>query len=187
MILPKTKATLRLDWRSSPGLRPNFVLRNSFQEVWPSQSLIFKGCTSLSYRESPGTLTQQFLSMTFLSMKFGGTLTCPNKNPITFFQPPWITIIIFFNYYQSLTFPSQIEPLEFLIGKVLFGWMGVGQNIHNTRCTHVVCSVWYMVCSVAGSSADMIPRRDCKAAARAAAAEATLQDLARSYSIVYRG
>ena len=45
---------------------PNFVLRNSFQEVWLRQFLIFQGWTFSSSRESPGILTQ-----TFLSLKFG--------------------------------------------------------------------------------------------------------------------
>ena len=55
-------------------IRPIFVLRVSFQEVWLSQILMFKGWKSSVSRESPGKFAPRILSRKILSMKIARTL-----------------------------------------------------------------------------------------------------------------
>ena len=50
-------------------VRPIFVLRISFQEVWLSQILMFKGWKASVSRESPGKFAPRILSRKILSVK----------------------------------------------------------------------------------------------------------------------
>ena len=40
-------------------------------------------------------------------------------------SPPYILTSILYKYYQNFYFPPQIEPLRSLIGRSLFGELGV--------------------------------------------------------------
>ena len=55
------------------------------------------------------------------------------------FGAPHVLISIpFIKCYQHFIFSSQIEPLKFLIGKFLFGWMGV--------LIHITITIQYSPC-----------------------------------------
>ena len=60
------------------SIRPIFVLRISFQEVWLSQILIFKGWKASVSRESPGKFAPRIRSRKILSMKIARR---PNGTP----------------------------------------------------------------------------------------------------------
>ena len=60
-------------------LRPFFVLRIYFQEVWLSQILIFKGWKASVSRESPGKFAPRILSRKILSLKIARILYHPRR------------------------------------------------------------------------------------------------------------
>ena len=62
-------------------IRPIFVLRISFQEVWLSQILIFKGWKASVSRESPGKFAPRILSRKILSIKIARRL-CLEAGPL---------------------------------------------------------------------------------------------------------